>query len=216
MSGRRRGDTGVGSLAGGCDRPRPSDHPFTCLLPGVPDGLYLEFRLVDLRTNTTVAREQRCWQPNPADPAAPVPPPPSPEEVFDRAGIDAPEINVLPEVGLVALETYLWFDHDTQATAAVDLNGWHAEVEATLVGYRWDMEEGTVTGSVRGSADQPSATYSYRWACFCTITATAIWSAVYTLTHPLLSAPVVVDLGTHEFSTTEPYQVNQGETIVVD
>ncbi|MGH9117034.1 MAG: hypothetical protein ACRD0A_03890 [Acidimicrobiales bacterium] len=60
--------------------------------------------------------------------------PPAPEEVFDRAGIPLPEVNISPLVrGLVGLDTWLWYDQATEVTAAADLAGWHAEVTARIV-----------------------------------------------------------------------------------
>ncbi|MGH9246957.1 MAG: hypothetical protein ACRD29_22100, partial [Acidimicrobiales bacterium] len=143
----------------------------------------------------------RCWDPV-AEPGGPPEPPlpPSPEDVFDRADIPLPEVNISPHVrGLVGLGTWLWYTQDTEKTAAVDLAGWHAEVTAEIVWYAYDLGNGDTAEDDRQPTEANPYDYIYGRSCACVVAATTWWDGTYTATHPALSQPIVVPLGARRF-----------------
>jgi hypothetical protein len=137
--------------------------------------------------------------------------------VYDRAGIPLPEVNISPEVrGLVGLDTWLWYDQATEVTASVDLNGWHAEVTAHIVGYAYDMGNGDGTSAERQPTKGYPYTYVYSHHCDCDVTATTVWDGTYTATHPALLGPIVIPLGQREFTgPTRDYEVIEIEAVGV-
>lgn len=199
------------------------DQELTCPADVVPtptpDAARYRDRLIDLRTLQVIAEEPwRCWDPAVSPGEPPFPPlPPGPEEVFDRAPIPIPEVNISPDGrGLVGLDSWLWYDQATEATAAVDLAGWHPEVSARIVEWEYDMGEGETVSGDRQPTEADPYTYLYRRHCSCRVTVRTWWSGTYTATHPLLVQPIVIPLGRQSFESSRGYDVIEIEAADLD
>ncbi|MGH9185414.1 MAG: hypothetical protein ACRD0U_06330, partial [Acidimicrobiales bacterium] len=162
------------------------------------------------------------WTVDPTDPAAPPepPPPPSAEDAFreamDRKLIPELEVNLNPPDGLVAMDTWLWFEHDNTVRVEVPLDPWLGVLELN-VEYAWDM--GVVDGygdvvrsSRSGAYGDPSATYLYERACYCTVTVTATWTGTFTASYQG-QAVSVEQLEPIPFTRAEPYDVYEAQAI---
>ncbi|CAN5281460.1 hypothetical protein BH18ACT4_BH18ACT4_04120 [soil metagenome] len=160
-----------------------------------------------------------CWDPATPLPSAPaLPPPPAPAEVMAPAPIPPPTVNISPHVrGIVGFETWLWYDQPTSvALPPVTLNGWTVTAQLAVVELAWDMGNGdVVVGNGPGTEAEPSAFYAYENQCRpCTVVARATWSGTYTVSHPLVAAPVSLDLGDHSFTAELVDDVREVEAVV--
>ncbi|MGH9186237.1 MAG: PKD domain-containing protein, partial [Acidimicrobiales bacterium] len=124
-------------------------------------------------------------------PPAPQPPPPptAPDvRAFAEASGLIPdlEVHLNPPQGLVAMDTWLWFQHEAELTIEVpDLQGWSGRIDLQ-VEYSWDMgdrDDSVVRSRTPGEYGDPSATYVYQRACYCTVTVTATWTGTFAVTY---------------------------------
>lgn len=191
-------------------RPEPS------LCAGTPDARLEVIRVFDSNASQ-ISVSSRCVGPNvPGDPVPP--PPPAPEEALRQAPLPAPGVRTSPPGrGLVGFPTHLWWDAETDLPPiSVTVGEWSATVTPRLVGITWDMGNGDVVeGDGPGSEDDPSAVYTYRRRCDCTITMTATWGGTVSFSHPLLPAPIVVEAGAVPFTASATYGVVEREAVVV-
>ena len=143
------------------------------------------------------------------------PQPPQPGEVWGSGILLEPELRIDPAVrGLTGLQTYLWNEQATYvATTLPPLRGYTIEAEIWAVEWQWDMgspdRDGNQTYAVRdqGSADQPAIVHTFSEANDVSIAHSVVWVGQYTLTHPQLAAPVVVDLGSAVITEAVDYDV---------
>ncbi|CAN5214291.1 hypothetical protein BH18ACT4_BH18ACT4_14770 [soil metagenome] len=160
-----------------------------------------------------------CWDSAlPLPGTAEVPSFPAPAEVVAQAPIPPPTVNISPHVrGIVGFETWLWYDQPTTvALPPVTLNGWSVTASLDVVELSWDMGNGDiVVGDGPGTEAAPSAFYAYENQCRpCTVVARAPWSGTYTISHPLVAAPVTLDLGEHTFTGEIFYDVREVEAVI--
>ncbi|MBA2495956.1 MAG: hypothetical protein H0V33_02475 [Acidimicrobiia bacterium] len=157
------------------------------------------------------------YGPAPVAVAAP-PPPPSAQQVADAIALPAPEVTLNPDaIGVVGLETWLWWDAATTASVGVSLDGWTGTVTARVIGMRWDMGNGEAATAERtGTEANPSTTYAYPEVCACTVTFSATWEGTFTLTHPLAPEPYIAELGTQTYSASRDYTVSAFEAVITD
>lgn len=192
-----------------------------------PDGLRVVRVTVWADTGDVVSVERYCFgfradaeitEYGPGSAPAAAPPPPSAQQVADAIALPAPEVTLNPEaIGVVGLETWLWWDAATTASVGVNLDGWTGTVTARVIGMRWDMGNGEAATAERtGTEANPSTTYTYPEVCACTVTFAATWEGTFTLTHPLAPEPYIAELGTQTYSASRDYTVSAFEAVITD
>jgi hypothetical protein len=200
-----------------------------CANPGSRDGLSDTIRTfvtdVDTRTSPpTITHSTFCGQypRTVGDPAVvtPLPPIPPPEAVFAAAGLPDPAVSISPHnQGLVGLDTWLWYEGDTEvALAPIGLGGWSVSSSMHIVEYCWDVGEGrggdVVCATRAGSEAAPAQTHIYDHHGAYTVSVSTRWEGTYTLTHPALPAPMTLPLGPGLTLTgTLPYPVIEIEAV---
>ncbi len=141
-------------------------------------------------------------QPGPGAACSPPEPPPPPpgfehlrlaiEDAVDLSPSQSPTAAI---GGLTGLETWLWCQQPGPITPEVELNGWHAQVNAGLAQVVWALEgpsAASTTSPDCGSEAEPAATWTPETMGAHSISLTATYRGTWTLSGEIVVVPGVV------------------------